>query len=173
MPRSPFTPDDIFLHRQIKSLHANAQRREVVCDVQRVLPDDDSYRSSLWVFDLDGERAPVQLTAGTALDMQPQWSPDGTCIAFLSDRAGGAPQPHLIDRTGGEARPLPELPQGAESIAWLPDGRSLLATAPVVVDPHAHGDIADAGDSPPPERVPDAPEVVWRLPYKSWASWRS
>ena len=166
MPHAPFTPDDIFLHQQIKSLQANAQRREVVCDVQRVLPDDDSYRSALWVFDLDGERAPVQLTAGTALDTQPQWSPDGERIAFLSDRAGGAPQPHLIDRAGGEARALPELPQGAESIAWLPDGRSLLATAPVAVDPDAHGDIADADDSPPPERGPDAPEVVWRLPYK-------
>ncbi|HEY0821949.1 MAG TPA: S9 family peptidase [Rhizobacter sp.] len=161
-----FTAGDIFLFQQIKSLHASPARQEVVCDVQRVEPADDGYRSALWVFDLDGQREPRQITAGTALDAQPQWSPDGQRIAFLSDRAGGAPQPHLIDRDGGEARALPELPQGAESIAWLPDGRALLATGPVSVNPDAHGEVADAGDCPPPERGPDAPQVVWRLPYK-------
>lgn len=158
-----FRAEDIFRHRQIKSQQANARRHEVVCDVQHVERQDDSYRSALWVFDIDGQREPLQLTAGTAIDALPQWSPDGQRIAFLSDRAGGAPQPFLIDREGGEARALPELPQGAENIAWLPDGRSLLVTGPVPVDPDAHRKVDDHA---PPERGPDAPEVVWRLPYK-------
>lgn len=166
MSRRAFTADDIHLFQQIKTLHASAARHEVVCDVQRIEQPDDSYRSALWIFDLDGRREPVQLTSGTAIDAQPQWSPDGTRIAFLSDRAEGPPQPYLIDRQGGEARALPQLPLGVESLAWLPDGSSLLATGPVAVDPDAHGDVADADDGPLPERGPDAPEVVWRLPYK-------
>lgn len=161
-PDTPrFCAEDIFLHRQIKTLHASAARHEVVCDVQHI--EDDSYRSALWLFNIEGRGEPLQLTPGTARDAQPQWSPDGRRIAFLSDRAGGAPQPFVIAREGGEARQLPELPQGAESIAWLPDGRSLLATGPVPVDPDAHREVD--GD-PPPARGPDDPEVVWRLPYK-------
>lgn len=162
-PEKAFQAEDIFLHRQIKSAQASPQRNEVVCDVLRIEREDDAYRSALWVLDVDGRREPRQLTAGTALDTQPEWSPDGQCIAFLSDRAGGAPQPFLIDREGGEARALPELPQGAESIAWSPDGQSLFALGTVPVDPDAHCDV---GDAPAPPRDPDAPEVVWRLPYK-------
>jgi dipeptidyl aminopeptidase/acylaminoacyl peptidase len=160
---SPFEPRDIYLQQKITQLDGTRAHHEVVCSVKRVDEAGDGYLSALWVFDARGRQAPLQFTAGTAIDTGAQWSPDGRRIAFLSDRAGGAPQVHLIERAGGEARLVCEFAQGAQELAWHPDGKRLFVVASVAVDPDAHGDETE---TPPPERGPDAPEIVWRLPYK-------
>jgi dipeptidyl aminopeptidase/acylaminoacyl peptidase len=163
MPTTRFDLHDLFLHRQVTQLDGTRAHAELVCALKSTEPAADGYSSSLWVLDSRGETAPLQLTPGTSTDSQPRWSPDGRRIAFLTDRAGGAPQLHLIARDGGEARLVCEFPRGVLELAWHPDGEHLLVVVPVAVDPDAHGEDRD---TPPPERGPDAPEVVWRLPYK-------
>lgn len=163
MPDLAFEPIDLQRHRQVTALDGTRAHDEAVCSVKHVEPAEDGYLSALWILDASGERAPQQLTAGIALDTQPAWSPDGRRIAFLSDRQGGPPQLHVIERAGGEARLVCELAQGVQTFAWHPDGERLIAIVTVAVDPDAHG---REGDAPPRDRGPDAPEVVWRLPYK-------
>jgi serine/threonine-protein kinase len=43
--------------------------------------------SSLWLVQTAGG-PPLRLTSGTALDVSPQWAPDGSSILFVSDRGG-------------------------------------------------------------------------------------
>jgi Tol biopolymer transport system component/tRNA A-37 threonylcarbamoyl transferase component Bud32 len=43
--------------------------------------------SSLWLVDVAGG-PPRRLTPGTALDLSPQWTPDGGALLFVSDRGG-------------------------------------------------------------------------------------
>ncbi|SRR5579875_160809 len=81
--------------------------RRVIYRLRPLSKKDEHMSSALWLADLDSGQAPRQFTAGEAEDREPQWSPDGRQIAFLSDRAQrGTAQLYLIDATGGEARAL-------------------------------------------------------------------
>ncbi len=86
------------------------------------------------VFDLLGDlwRLPrsggdaVQLTSGSTWDGQPQLSPDGDTIAFVSD-ASGSEQIWLMDADGGEPRPLTADSAQVSSPVWDADGRHIIA----------------------------------------------
>ncbi len=72
--------------------------------------------------------------AGHSSD-NPQWSPDGETIAFLSKRSDKT-QVWLIRVRGGEARRLTDAKGGVISARWSPDGRQIayVATDPVADD---------------------------------------
>jgi dipeptidyl aminopeptidase/acylaminoacyl peptidase len=65
-----------------------------------------------------------EVTGGPNDDRLPQWSPDGTRLAFLSDRAERERyQLYLLDATRlGEAMAIPSVPGTVEYHAWSPDG---------------------------------------------------
>jgi dipeptidyl aminopeptidase/acylaminoacyl peptidase len=71
---------------------------------------------------------PRVITSGPNNDRAPRWSPDGSTLAFLSDRAeAGQFQLYLLERRAlGEARSTPHVEGTVESIAWSPDGSSIL-----------------------------------------------
>lgn len=70
----------------------------------------------------DGSNA-VRLTEDPAYDGASAWSPDGTQIAFVSDRSGEA-QVFLMDADGGNVRQLTTDLQNDDPI-WLPDGEQV------------------------------------------------
>lgn len=158
----PFTADDLYLHRKITAAHSVAGLDMVAAAVRSVDRKDNRYTCAIWAFAADGSQA-RQLTPRTGLDESPRWSPDGARLAFLSDRAGGAPQVHVLPREGGEAHAVGDFDKGAVQLRWMPDSKTLLVTAAVAVDPdlRGHRGAADTG------RQDDAAEVCWRLPYKS------
>src|SRR5688572_24921856 len=61
------------------------------------------------------------LTFGPNMDRLPKYSPDGRCIAFLSDRhRAGDSQLYLLDPTSGAARPTPHVQGWVEYLHWSP-----------------------------------------------------
>ena len=62
---------------------------------------------------------------GEGRDTSPIWSPDGTALAFLSDRGGDTSQLYLLPLSGGEARQLTRFRGGVSSVQFSPDGRFL------------------------------------------------
>ena len=68
------------------------------------------------------------LTSGSGSAKAAGFAPDGSALAFLSDRAkADVFQLYLLtDGQLGEARPAPAVPGTAEYLAWSPDGTRIL-----------------------------------------------
>ena len=86
------------------SLAAVAQERPLWMRYCAISPDGQtiafSYKGDLYTVPVTGGSA-KQLTTNPAYDANPVWSPDGSKIAFLSDRENGALNLFIISRDGG------------------------------------------------------------------------
>lgn len=88
--------------------------------------------SAIWLAALDGSRPPRQFTNGEVFDHAPRWSPDGSQIAFLSDRIKrGTDQLYQIAADGGEARLLnpKEQKKAVNDFSWSPLGGQIAFTS--------------------------------------------
>lgn len=160
----PFTPEDLLLHRKLSGLHARPDADVVVCTVRSTDTARDGHGTRLWLWHPRQDR-PVALDLGHAGTQQgPALAPGALLLAFVGS-AGDTRQVHLAALPDGLARPVGRFAHGVQQLRWWPDGRTLLVTATVAVDPDAHGGRPPAGGPPP--RGPHAPEVAWRLPYKN------
>ncbi|GEM_PF-209087 len=144
------------------------------------------------VFDLLGQIYRVPATGGSAecltqssgaaLNYHPRYSPDGSRIAFVSDRIGGQDNLWVMNADGSDPRPV-FLDRGSRirQPAWMPDGRTIvavrvfptvldwelhrttIASFPVDVAPGAAGPIASRGAAGGPHiraRLDRAPATV-------------
>ena len=82
--------------------------------------------ANIWRIDLRAKPPkPEPFIASTARDVFPQYSPDGTRIAFYSDR-GGSAQIWVADADGQRARQVTFVPRGqAATPHWSRDGKTL------------------------------------------------
>ncbi|MDB5896862.1 MAG: peptidase [Ramlibacter sp.] len=158
----PFQIEDLYLHHKVSQLEAAPDGQSVACAVRSVDRDSDDYISCIWALSLDGTTR-TQLTRGPGTDNTPRWSPDGTRLAFLSNRDGSF-RVHVLPRGGGEAAPLGKLPGAVSEIRWMPDAKALVASASVTVDPDWRGERPN-GREVPKRKV--QPQVAWKLPYKA------
>ena len=86
----------------------------------------DRSNNSLWIVDVTGKRI-RELTSGNWRDTSPVWSPDGTRIAFLSNR-DGTTQIHVLWRDTREVAQLTHLDRSPGNVRWSLDGKKLLFT---------------------------------------------
>src|SRR5207302_8802971 len=124
---------------------------------RRVDVENATYTAAIWLIDADGANA-VQLTAGSKRDSSPRWSPDGSRIAFLSDRDDGQ-QLYVIAVGGGEPQRLSNLPDGAGVAAWSQDGTRIAFSAAVQREPAP-------SDAKAKERWKQRPKHVEIMQYK-------
>lgn len=125
---TPFQPDDLFRLHLPDSAALSPDGRRVVYAVTSYDQGDDADYCHLWLQEIStGESR--QLTFGKHKDTEPQWSPDGRTVAFLSTRSGKA-QIYLLPMGSGEAWPLTALPQGVTGgPVWSPDGARIAFSA--------------------------------------------
>ena len=94
-----------------------------------VAPDGDQIvfdlLGDLYVLPMAGGQA-RRLTRGMSWDGMPRWSPDGSTIAFISDR-DGTDNLWLVSPDGSDLRKLTaEVDHTLSSPEWAPDGQSLV-----------------------------------------------
>jgi Tol biopolymer transport system component len=82
--------------------------------------------ANVWRIDLTAKTPrPERLIASTFRDVYPKYSPDGSRLAFYSDR-GGSTQVWISNSDGEQARQITFVKPGqAGTPTWSPDGRTL------------------------------------------------
>jgi dipeptidyl aminopeptidase/acylaminoacyl peptidase len=128
----------------------------VLFALHATVADGGSYPSSdLYLVDRDLD-APVRITSGPWSDRSPAWSPDGSRLAFLSDRI--TPGHHLpyTMAVGAEPALAANLEGSAGTISWSGAGDRLLVLA---ADPGCYGLDWSARAVRGAEPAPD-PDVI-------------
>jgi dipeptidyl aminopeptidase/acylaminoacyl peptidase len=141
-PRRPLQPEDWYRFQALSDLAIARDGATIAYLVTRYDEATDESVSDLWITDWAG-RESVQLTRGESVS-DPRFSPDGRYLSFLSARpADSAPRLWLLDRRGGEPRPLGRCSGEITAYEWSPDARRIVLVA------HA-GEDAGKGDHKSP-----------------------
>jgi dipeptidyl aminopeptidase/acylaminoacyl peptidase len=121
-------PEDLFCLKFLQDAKLSPLGKTIAYTVSHVDAEKEEEYSTIWLLSLKTGKS-RQLTAGLARDTNPQWSPDGKQIAFLSTR-WDKPQIYLIPVDGGEAHALTAIRQGiGGGPVWSPDGKQIAFTA--------------------------------------------
>jgi hypothetical protein len=94
--------------------------------------DPSTARRDIWLIDLERDAAASRFTFDPADDFNPVWSPDGTRVAFASDRRG--PRDLYVKNASGTGEDEVLLASSfAKSLEdWSPDGRWLVYNESII-----------------------------------------
>jgi dipeptidyl aminopeptidase/acylaminoacyl peptidase len=121
------TVDQILSLKRAGSPEISPDGRMVAYTVRETNWDENAFETQIWMADV-ASGSTYRLTNAKKSSQSPAWKPDGSQLAFVSDRTDKR-QIYLIDPRGGEAQPLTALEDGVGSFAWSPDGKSIAYTA--------------------------------------------
>jgi dipeptidyl aminopeptidase/acylaminoacyl peptidase len=136
--KPPLTLDQFFSAVRIGPVRISPNGRRVVIQTTRADWAKSIFRKDIWLYRDEGAgRGRLVLLTQSEGDFNPEWSPDGQWIAFLSTRevkpAGPAssqtpahiPQVYVIRADGGEAIRLTGGSEPVHAFAWSADSRQI------------------------------------------------
>lgn len=107
-------------------------------------PDATNSKSAIWIADADGGNQRVFTEEGNR-SASGRWSPDGSQIAFISNRGDSGNAIFVMPAAGGDATELTRHRGAIGGLAWNPDGTTLAyASAFDPDDPQDKGPDMDA-----------------------------
>jgi dipeptidyl aminopeptidase/acylaminoacyl peptidase len=118
-------PEDLYELSWVSDPRIAPDARSVAFVVWRVDRDANDYASAIWLVPIDRSSPARRFTSGEKMDLAPRWSPDGSKLAFVSNRERKAKQLYVIPAVGGEAQRLTDLAEDVTEPVWSPDGTRL------------------------------------------------
>lgn len=137
-PKSKLTLDEFFDSVSFPAVEVSPDGRSVVIETNRADWDQQIFRHDLWLYHEEGGSL-IQLTR-YGHDSDPQWSPDGKWVAFVSGRKNSSEkaddsdsdskddltsQVYLISPTGGEAFAITQGGEDVHAFAWSADSMTI------------------------------------------------
>jgi dipeptidyl aminopeptidase/acylaminoacyl peptidase len=108
--------------RRLADLQLSPDGKRLTFAVNRP-PKGTDHGQEIWMLDVQSHRL-WRFAHSSKSDRRPRWAPDGSRLAFLSDRKERA-QIYLIPNDGGEAERLTEGENAVTSFEWSPDGKHI------------------------------------------------
>ncbi|MFV8828235.1 S9 family peptidase [Alkalihalobacterium sp. APHAB7] len=130
MTKRPITADDLCKFKFVGDPQLSPNKDKAAYVLTHVDKEKDGYYSFIYVTDLSGNGRQFTSHYSTdklIKDTAPTWSPDGSMIAFRSNRSGKN-QVWLLHIDGGEAVQVTDVKQGVGDFTWSPDGSQLALT---------------------------------------------
>jgi dipeptidyl aminopeptidase/acylaminoacyl peptidase len=127
LPKVAPTVDQILSLKRVASPAISPDGRLVAYTVRETNWDDNAYETEIWLADATAGTT-RQLTNAKKSSRAPAWSPDGSKLAFISDRTDKS-QLYVINPLAGEAEALTAAEEDVNGFEWAPDGRSIAYTA--------------------------------------------
>ena len=123
------TIDDLLAIKAVSDVAISPDGRWVAYVVTTRDAESNLNKSDVWLVSADSAR-PRQITRGPRTDRAPQWAPDGSWLAFLSDRGEKRQaQVYGIEPNGGEAWPVTKGETNVTTFRISPDGRRIAYVA--------------------------------------------
>jgi dipeptidyl aminopeptidase/acylaminoacyl peptidase len=156
------TPEALWSLRRVGEPALSPDGRWLAYAVRTTDVAANSGTTQVFVLDLTKPGKARQVTAEGS-NTSPMWSKDGTGLAFVSTREGGA-QIWIQPMPEGEVRRVTNHQGGVANVRWSPDGSRFLFTAAVAVD------------ATTAQRHPDLPKASARvyddLMVRHWDEWK-
>jgi dipeptidyl aminopeptidase/acylaminoacyl peptidase len=162
------TVDDMLAMQRVGGPAVSPDGRWIAFAVRDTDVDANRGRFDVWLVGADGAAAARRLTTHPENDTEPEWSPDGRWIYFLSSR-GGSSQVWRISPAGGEAEAVTKLPVDVNGFRVFPDGKRLLVAADVWPDARTPAESAKRDEAKAKSKV--KARAYDQLMFRHWDQW--
>ena len=159
--KSNLTTADYWAWRTVSSPQISHDGKTVVYVVGWNDVMNDAMHSNLWMAATDG-RDNRPITQGSFSDTSPRWSPDGTRLAYISNRSGKM-QIHVRWMDSGQEAAITDLQEAPANIVWSPDGKWIAYTSHLPAKP-SWSTIAP--EKPMGAKWAEPPIIVTRLHWR-------
>ena len=169
LAQHPLTFDDLAAMRRLGAPKVSPDGKWVAYDASSIDLPGNVRKSAIYLVPAGGG-ASRKITDGAKQDEQPDWSPDGRIIAYVSNRQGDPKQVWLYDVAAGKSTKLTNLPGGAHDVKWLPNGSGLVFVSDVFPDCGVDAKCDDARVAAA-QKAPTKARVIDSLLYRHWNAW--
>src|SRR4030095_2453444 len=127
--QATWTPEMQVKTRAVGSPRVSPDKTRVVYTINDAVmtADKSEFVTQIWMAATDGKQN-YQITYGDKSSTNPKWSPDGSMIAFTSNRKDNRNQLYLLRIAGGEAEQITDGKGSVGDFEWSPSGKSIAYT---------------------------------------------
>jgi dipeptidyl aminopeptidase/acylaminoacyl peptidase len=160
----PLTPEAAINIHFLTDLHLSPDGTHLAFVVSEA-PKGEQRAQHIWMYDKKTD-AVRQFTYSKKSETSPRWSPDGSQLAFLSNRGGDDQQIYLMNSNGGEAVARTKGKSNIKSFEWSKDGKYIAYIAPDAKTEEDEKKEKDKNDARLADKDNKQPRV-WLLPVES------